>query len=90
MHDKTEILEVSDMTNKEAPFTEPEIVPCLYVNGIGIEIADSIVRFVGWVSMLALGGEMDERRICVRFAMSNNQARNLQTVLRKGLARGGH
>lgn len=79
-----------DMSEHDTPLSEPEIVPCLYVTGVAIEIADTVVRFVGWVKLPALGGETEERRIVVRFAMSNSQARNFQTVLRKGLARGGH
>jgi hypothetical protein len=76
--------------DRTPPLTEPEIVQCLYVTGIGIEIADSVVRFVGWVSLPTLGGEMDERRIVMRCAMSNTQARNFSAVLKKGLTRGGN
>lgn len=78
------------MNRERVPLTEPEIVPCLYVTGLAIEIADAVVRFVGWVHLPALGGETEERRIVVRFAVSNVQARNVQAVLKKGLARGGH
>lgn len=74
----------------QAPLTEPEIIPCLFVSGFGIEIADSVVRLVGWVHMPSLGGETEERRIVLRCAMTNSQARNFQMVLRKGLTRGGH
>lgn len=78
------------VSERPAPLTEPDIVHCLYVTGIGIEIADSVVRFVAWVSIPAMGGETEERRIVSRFAMSNSQARNLQNVLKRGLSRGGH
>lgn len=70
--------------------TEPEIIHCLYITGMAVEIADSVVRLVGWVSLPTLGGQTEERRIVLRCAMSNEQARNLQTVLRKGLTRGGN
>lgn len=76
--------------SKDAPLNEPEIIPCLYITGIGVEIADSIVRMVGWVSLPSLGGETEERRIVMRVAMSNSQFRNFQAVSRKALARGGH
>lgn len=80
------------MTSVTAPsgLTEPEIIPCLYITGMAIEIADSAVRLVGWVNLPTLGGQIEERRIVMRCAMSNSQARNFATVLKAGLARGGH
>lgn len=74
----------------QPPLTEPEIVPCLFVTGLAIEIADSVVRLVGWVTLPSLGGETEERRIVMRVAMSNTQARNFQSILRKGLSAGKH
>lgn len=76
--------------SERSALTEPEIIPCLYVTGLAIEIADSVVRLVGWVSLPNLGTEIEERRIVMRCAMSNSQARNFEAVLRKGLTRGGH
>lgn len=75
---------------QDSPLTEPEIIQCLYITGIGIEIADAVVRLVGWVSVPSMGGESEERRIVMRCAMSNTHARNFATVLRKGFAKGGH
>jgi hypothetical protein len=83
------LLTVEEIMATDAPLTEPNTIPCLYITGIGLEISD-VVRVVGWVHLPALGGETEERRIVVRFAISNTQARNLQTTLKKGLSRGGH
>jgi len=74
----------------EPPMTEPEIVPCLWTSGLAIEINDAVVRIVGWATMPHLGGEMDERRICVRFAMANATARKFAADLRRGLSTGEH
>jgi len=74
----------------EPPFSEPEIVPCLWTSGLALEINDTVVRIVGWATMPHLGGEMDERRICIRFAMANVTARKLAEELRRGLSRGAH
>lgn len=73
----------------EAPLTEPLIVPCVIVTGVGIETDRQIVRFVGWASMPTLpGSEMNERRVVVRFAMPSDSARQLMTDLSNKLYRG--
>lgn len=72
-------------------FTEPLIVPCLYVTGAAIDASDiTTVRVVGWVSLPHITGETAERRIVVRFAMPNDAGRALANALRKALARGSH
>lgn len=78
------------MRDTEAPLTEPELVDCLFLTGIAAEISDQFVRFVGWVHVPELGGETAERRIRIRYVLTNAQTRNLIAVLRKGMARGGH
>jgi hypothetical protein len=79
----------SDVTD-DAPLTEPQVIPCLHITGAGLEFTSAGARFVGWVNLPDLGGETRERRIVVRFAMSDALARDLERVLHKGLARGGH
>lgn len=74
----------------DAPMTEPIVVPCLHLTGMGIEFSPTGVRFVGWVNLPDLGGETRERRIAIRFATSDGMARELEVMLHKGLARGGH
>lgn len=76
--------------HKQPPLTEPTIVGCVFVTGMGVEIADDVVRFVGWNHLPALSSESEERRIVVRYVMSNSQARSFLSVLRRGLVRGGH
>lgn len=73
----------------DAPLTEPEIIPCLFLTGTAVEIADGVVRITGWVQT-ACGGDMTERRVVTRIVLSDHQARHLMTKLRSGMARGGH
>lgn len=73
-----------------APLSEPEIIPCLFISGLAVEISDSVVRLVGWVTLPALSAEGGERRVVIRCAMSNTHARHFQAALRKGLTRGGN
>ena len=75
---------------EKIPLTEPEIVPCLFATGAAVEIDENVVRFVFWNHLPALGEAVEERRIVGRIALTNTQARNLASVLRKGLARGGN
>jgi hypothetical protein len=74
----------------EPPLTEPLIVSCVYITGAAVEAAKHVVRVVGWVQLPQLGGEMDERRISVRFAMPIDAARALRDDLNKKLRREGH
>ena len=59
-------------SNGGPPFTEPNIVDCLYVTGIGTDVSQNTVIFTGW---LEIDDEHAERRIVVRFAMSETAAR---------------
>jgi hypothetical protein len=73
----------------EAPLTEPEIIPSLFLDGVGLEVSGSIVKLTGWAHV---GGHDvgPERRVVARLAISNSEARRLQAALRTALARGGH
>jgi hypothetical protein len=59
--------------------------------GMAIEVAGTSVRFVGWEQTTDFGnGDMGERRIVARMAMSNDTARQLSALLRNMLTQGGH
>lgn len=62
----------------DAPLTEPTIIPCPYVNGMQAILDGPVLRFVGWTTVPAMGGETDERRICIRFAMPVPAVRECQ------------
>ncbi len=71
--------------HEQIPLTEPVIVPCLYLTGGEIEIGAGVVRFVGWTQMPGLGGQTEERRIEVRFALPVEEARRLAAKLQHEL-----
>lgn len=75
---------------REPPLTEPVIITCVFVTGTAVEVANNHIRIVGWVQMPAIGGETEERRIAVRFAMPNSVGRGLLTQLSKGVTRDGN
>jgi hypothetical protein len=81
---------MSDEVQETGVLTEPVIVPCLFVTGWGIEIADGSVRIIGWVDLPYLGGQTRERRIVARFAMSDGTARQFNSDFRKKLLRDKH
>lgn len=70
-----------------APLTEPYQVDCVFITGAAIEVSRHVMRLIGWASLPNLGGEMDERRIMVRFAMPIDAARRLRDDMRLGLPR---
>lgn len=72
----------------EPPLTEPLIVPCLFVTGAAIERTAHVIRIIGWTATPSLGGEMEERRIVVRFAIPLDAARWLRDQLAKALREG--
>lgn len=75
----------------DPPLTEPMIVPCLYVTGWAVEASEAgAVRLVGFVQMPRIGGEMDERRIVVRCAMTTPVGREMLATLRDAITRGGN
>lgn len=76
-----------EMTADSPPLTEPEVIPCVFLTGGAIEAGESTVRFVGWVQLPMLGGETEERRIQVRFAMPVDNATALYRALGSELAR---
>jgi len=71
--------------------TEPEVVPCIFVEGLAIEVRDEFIRVVGYIDLETVGYEVvPERRIVVRASMPTNVARALIRDLRKAVARGGN
>ena len=72
------------------PLTEPVIIPCVFVSAVSVLASDGIFRFVGWVEMPPLGGEVEERRIVVRFVMTREATRIFRDDLAKLLKRPGH
>ena len=70
--------------------TEPEAVPCVFCEGIDLEVRDDVVRIVGWIDLEKTGEEEAERRIVVRAVRPNIVARALIRDLRKVVTRGGH
>ena len=73
-----------------APLCEPAIVPSTFLTGMAVDVRDVCVRIVGWEQLAGIGGEMVERRIVTRLAMSDSTARELMGPLRRALARGGN
>lgn len=70
--------------------TEPTVIPCIFVEGVEIEVRDEFVRLVGWIDLETAEGHEPERRIVVRAAMPSLVTRALVRDLRKAVARGGH
>ena len=52
--------------HSDVPLTEPDIINCLYMTGIEIDIDDDGVRLVGWTYLPKLGDDPAERRIVMR------------------------
>lgn len=71
----------------EPPLTEPVPCPCLFVTGGAFEISDGSIRLVAWVEMPNLGGEMRERRIVARLAMSQATGLDVLAALSDILAK---
>lgn len=69
------------MRRNDVPLTEPEIVPCLFVTGNAVDTSTGCIRLIAWSHMPALGGEMEERRIVARIAMSEAIAHELYSQL---------
>jgi hypothetical protein len=70
--------------------TEPVIIPCVLISGGTFEFSDGVIRFIGWVDVPYIGGQTRERRICVRFAMSEVTGRVIQSALRRAYGRVSH
>jgi hypothetical protein len=71
---------------RAAPLSEPEVVHCVLVEGVGLEMRDEIVRLVGWVALEITDEAVPaERRIVVRVAMPLGTARKMVRELRHSL-----
>lgn len=68
---------------ENVPLTEPEIVPCLFVTGAAVDTTAGCIRLIAWNHVPSLGGEMEERRIVTRVAMSEAIAHALYDQLHK-------
>ena len=76
--------------DREAPLTEPLIVPCLYCTGAGIERVVHAVQVVFWTHTPTLSEDMGERRISARIAMPIDVARTFAREITRALREGGH
>lgn len=74
-------------TIEDAAFTEPNVIPDVFVTGAAVESSNHIVRIVGWVQLPYLSGDAEERRIVVRFVMAADVAIGLRDDLIKHLTR---
>jgi hypothetical protein len=57
------------------------IIDCVYITGLNVEADDYVVRLTGWSHMPDPGGEMAERGIVIRVALSATAARDLRRKL---------
>lgn len=74
-----------------APLTEPVIVPCIFVEGVKIEVKEGFVRFTAWTELTTVPeGALPERRIVNRVAVPEITARRLLRDLRKLLMQAVH
>ncbi|TGP22333.1 MULTISPECIES: hypothetical protein [unclassified Mesorhizobium] len=69
----------------QVPFTEPVIIPCLFVSGIATEFMPTFVRIIGWVELPSLPNEPHEKRIISRLVLPTDVARELVAALQNGL-----
>lgn len=64
------------------PFTEPVTIVCVFLTGMSFETTEQSLRAVGWVDLPHLASsETRERRIQVRFAMTNAVGRRMHDAL---------
>lgn len=76
---------------KDVPLTEPIIINCIFVEGVGVEVKDGFVRFTAWTELTAIEyGGAPERRIVNRVAVPEVTARRLLRDLRKALMQPEH
>lgn len=73
----------------EPPLIEPEMIHELMMSGVHVIRGPSGVRFVGWISTAAVENAPQERRIILRFAMSEHGARQFRSDL-NNVFRGAH
>ena len=65
------------------PLTEPVEVPCLFITGISMEMREHIICAVGWIELPSFGGETEERRIALRFALPTSAAQTMCSDLNR-------
>lgn len=67
--------------------TEPAPVADVFVTGAAVESSKHVIRIVGWVELPFLSGEVEERRIIVRFVLPVDAAGRLVDELNRHLRR---
>lgn len=73
----------------EFPLTEPLIATSLHIDGFVARAVAGIVHFFGWQTIEPMSeGTPGERRIVVRFAMSDMEARAFKCALGGALREG--
>lgn len=77
-----------DFAAREYPFTEPELVTSVHVDGFVVHVAAGVAHFAGWQMIEPLGEGSGERRVIIRFAMSEMEARAHRYVLGTSLREG--
>lgn len=70
------------------PFTEPLIVTAPHVDGFMAHAEAGSMHFAGWQMIRPLSDGPGERRIVVRFAMSEFEARAFRYVINTALREG--
>lgn len=70
------------------PLTEPLIVTSLHVDGFTVNAMAGTVHLAGWQTVEPLSEGSGERRIVVRFAMSEFEARAFKCALGGALHEG--
>lgn len=78
---------VSEDAQNSPPLTEPVTCPCLFITGGAFEVSEGSIRLVAWVEMPDLGGEMRERRIVARLAMTKITGHDVLAALSEALAK---
>lgn len=70
------------------PLTEPSVVTSLHADGFTMHAEFGTVRFAGWQTIEPLSEGVGERRIILRFAMSEFEARAFRFALGRALGEG--
>jgi hypothetical protein len=63
------------------PFTEPELITERAVTGMIVRRSGDGLQCIAWTTTLGGNGEPEERRIVMRFVMSERGARQLRADL---------
>lgn len=76
---------------KPAPFSDPDLVSPVLVEGIQIETRDDFMRFTGWILVEPMNpGDEPERRVVTRCDVPTAVVRGLVKDAQRLLAKGGH